>query len=160
MGETPSFTGEFVEETHRVLECIQAHPPRNQRQKGPICLWVVGEVTENWQREEQVALFPCRSLPHIQHHNTAMWVAPPWRIPKALAPNYITGTLRQKKKMAQMKKQIKTPEKIQLINEDIANPSDTEFKILVIRMLTELVEYSPKIEEEMKAMQSEIKENV
>ena len=35
-----------------------------------------------------------------------------------------------------------------------------EFKTLVIRMLTELVEYGCKIEEEVKAMQSEIKENV
>ena len=31
---------------------------------------------------------------------------------------------------------------------------------LVIRMLTEMVEYGRKIEEEVKAMQSEIKENV
>ena len=49
-----------------------------------------------------------------------------------------------------MKEQIKTPEKIQLINEDIANPSDTEFKILVIRMFTEMVEYGHKIEEKVK----------
>ena len=42
----------------------------------------------------------------------------------------------------------------------MANLSDTEFKTLVIRMLTEMVEYGCKIEEEVKAMQSEIKENV
>ena len=41
-----------------------------------------------------------------------------------------------------------------------ANLSDAEFKTLVIRMLTEMVEYGHKIEEEAKAMQSEIKENV
>ena len=34
--ETPNLTGESVGETHRVLECTQAHPPRNQHQKGPI----------------------------------------------------------------------------------------------------------------------------
>ena len=62
--------------------------------------------------------------------------------------------------MAQMKKQIKAPEKIQLSDEEIANLSDTEFKILVIRMLTEMVEYGHKIEEKVKAMKSEIKENV
>ena len=39
-----------------------------------------------------------------------------------------------------MKEQIKTPEK-ELSNEEIANPSDAQFKTLVIRMLTELVEY-------------------
>ena len=59
-----------------------------------------------------------------------------------------------------MKEQIKAPEKIQLNNEEIANLSDAQFKTLVIRMLTELVEYGHKLEEKMKAMQSEIKENV
>ena len=56
-----------------------------------------------------------------------------------------------------MKEQIKAPEKIQLSEEEIANLSDAQFKILVIRMLTEMVEYGHKIEEEVKAMQSEIK---
>ena len=55
-----------------------------------------------------------------------------------------------------MKEQIKAP-KIKLRYEEIANLSDAEFKTLVIRMLTEMVEYSHKIEEEVKAMQSEIK---
>ena len=59
-----------------------------------------------------------------------------------------------------MKEQIKAPEKIQLSDEEIANLSDAEFKMLVIRMLTELVEYGQKIEEKVKAMKSEIRENV
>ena len=59
-----------------------------------------------------------------------------------------------------MKKQIKAPEKIQLSDEEIANLSEAEFKTLVIRMLTEMVEYGRKIEEKVKAMKSEIKENV
>ena len=46
-GETPSLTEEFIGETHRVLEGMQNHPPENQYQKGPICLWVVEEVTES-----------------------------------------------------------------------------------------------------------------
>ena len=61
--------------------------------------------------------------------------------------------------MAQMKEQMKPPENIQLSNEEIANLSDPEFKTLVIRMLTEMVEYGHKIEEKVKAMKSEIKEN-
>ena len=61
--------------------------------------------------------------------------------------------------MAQMKERIKTPEK-ELSDKEIANLSDTEFKILVIRMLTEMVECSCKIKEKVKAMKSEIKENV
>ena len=63
------------------------------------------------------------------------------------------------KDMAQMKEQIKTPEK-ELSDKKIENLSDAEFKTLVIRMLTEMVEYDCNIEEEVKAMQSEIKENV
>ena len=62
--------------------------------------------------------------------------------------------------MAQMKEQIKAPEKIQLSNEGIANLSDAQFKTLVIRMLTELVEFGCKLNEKMKAMLSEMKENV
>ena len=59
-----------------------------------------------------------------------------------------------------MKEQIKAPEKIQLSNEEIANLSDAQFKTVVIRMLTELVEYGCKLDEKMKAMLSEIKKNV
>ena len=59
-----------------------------------------------------------------------------------------------------MKEQIKAPEKIQLSNEEIANLSDAQFKTLVIRMLTEMVDYGYKIEEKVKTMKSEIKENV
>ena len=46
-----------------------------------------------------------------------------------------------------MKEQIKAPEKIQLNDEEIANLSDAEFKTLVIRMLTEMVDYDHQIEE-------------
>ena len=76
-----------------------------------------------------------------------------------LLPLNITGVLRQRN-MTQMKKQIKAPEKIQLSDEEITNLSDAEFKTLEIRMLTEMVEYGCKMEEKVKAMLSEIKENV
>ena len=59
-----------------------------------------------------------------------------------------------------MKQQIKAPEKIQLSNKEIANVSDAQFKTLVIRKLTELLEFGHKLDEKMKAMLSEIKENV
>ena len=61
--------------------------------------------------------------------------------------------------MAQIKEQIKAP-KIELSNKEIANLSEAQFKTLVIRMLTEKVQYGCKIEETVKAMKSEIKENV
>ena len=51
-------------------------------------------------------------------------------------------------------------QKIQLSNEAIANLSDTEFKTLVISMLTEMVESVRKIEAKVKVMHYEIKENV
>ena len=62
--------------------------------------------------------------------------------------------------MAQMKEQIKSPEKIQLSNEGIANLSDAQFKTWLIRMLTEMLEYGHKIEEKVNDMKSELKENV
>ena len=58
-----------------------------------------------------------------------------------------------------MKEQIKAPEKIQLRSEQIANLSDAQFKTLVIRMLTELVEFGHKSDEKMKAMLRETKEH-
>ena len=48
--------------------------------------------------------------------------------------------------MAQMKEQIKAPEKIQISNEEIAYLSDAQFKTLVIRKLTELVEFGHKLD--------------
>ena len=47
-----------------------------------------------------------------------------------------------------------------LSDEEIANLSYTQFKTLAIRMLTEMVEYGHKLEEKMKAMKSEIKQNI
>ena len=58
-----------------------------------------------------------------------------------------------------MKEQNKTSEK-ELSDEEIDNLSDAEFKTLVIRMLPELIELDCKMKEEMKAMQSEIKQNI
>ena len=49
--------------------------------------------------------------------------------------------------MAQMKEQIKAPEIIQLSNTEIANLPDAQFKTLVIRMFTELVEFGRILDE-------------
>ena len=61
--------------------------------------------------------------------------------------------------MAQMKEQIKNPEK-NLSNKEIDNPSDAEFKTLAIRMFTELIELRDNMKEEMNAIRSDIKENI
>ena len=47
--------------------------------------------------------------------------------------------MRRQRNMAQMKEQIKTPEK-ELNKMEISNPSDAEFKTLVLSMLEELSE--------------------
>ena len=61
--------------------------------------------------------------------------------------------------MAQTKEQIKTPEK-ELSCEEIDKLCDAKFKTLVIRMLTELIELGCKMKQQMKATQSEIKQNI
>ena len=50
-----------------------------------------------------------------------------------------------------MKEQIKAPEKIQLTKEEIANLSDAQFKTLVIKTLTQLVEFVRKLDEKNEA---------
>ena len=55
--------------------------------------------------------------------------------------------------MAQMKEQSKTLEK-ELSDEEIANLSDGEFKALVIKMLTELIELGWKMKKQMKDTQN------
>ena len=58
-----------------------------------------------------------------------------------------------------MKKQSKTPER-ELRDEQIANISEGEFKALVIKMLTELIELGCKMKEQMMDTQNEIKEKI
>ena len=58
-----------------------------------------------------------------------------------------------------MKGQSKTSER-DLNDEEIANLSDGEFKALVIKMLTELIELGQKMKEQVKDTQSEIKQNI
>ena len=59
-----------------------------------------------------------------------------------------------------MTEHFKAPEKIQLNEEEIANLSDAQFKALVINILTELVESARKVDEKVKPMLRETKENV
>ena len=59
-----------------------------------------------------------------------------------------------------MTEHFKTPEIIQLSSEQIANLSDAQFKTLVLRTLTELVEFGRKLDEKTKAMPRKTKESV
>ena len=58
-----------------------------------------------------------------------------------------------------MKEQSKTSE-IELSNEEIASLSDGEFKALVIKILTELIELGQNMKEQMKDTHREIKQNI
>ena len=51
-----------------------------------------------------------------------------------------------------MREHFKAPEKIQLSEEEIANRSEAQFKTLVIKTLTELVEFVRKLDEKTKPM--------
>ena len=59
-----------------------------------------------------------------------------------------------------MTEHFKAPEIIQLSSEQIANLSAAQFKTLVIKKLTELVEFGRKLDEKMKAMLRETKESI
>ena len=58
-----------------------------------------------------------------------------------------------------MEEQSKTSQR-ELSNEEIANLTDGEFKALVIKMLTDLIELGQKMQKQMRDTQSEIKQNV
>ena len=58
-----------------------------------------------------------------------------------------------------MKEQNRTPEK-ELSNVEIANLSDTEFKILAVRMPKNRIEYSKGLRGEMRALLKEMKKNL
>ena len=88
---------------------------------------IVGSGGSDWKPagSGESTIAPSRPLPHIQHDSPATSVTLPRWTTKA-PPLYVTGMPRQKKKkMAQMKEQIKAPEKIQLSDEEIANLSDS-----------------------------------
>ena len=58
-----------------------------------------------------------------------------------------------------MKEHSKTSER-ELSDEETANLSDGEFKALVIKMFTELIELGQKVKEQMKDTENEIKQNI
>ena len=114
-------------------------------------MWIEGEVIKRGARAKQVALLP------LGHHPTYSAKMQPHELPcpgeyLRLRPLQFNRCAKTKKylffQVAQMKEQIKTPEK-ELSDEDRANLSNEEFKTLVIRMLTEMIECSCKIKEEV-----------
>ena len=87
------------------------------------------EFVEKCARHQQASrTFPLWPLPHRQHSKEG-----------CPAPLQLNRGPKQRN-MAQMKEHSKTSER-ELSDEEIANLSDGEFKALVIKMLTELIEF-------------------
>ena len=113
-------------------------------------MWVAEGVTVIWQRVKRAPLLPLGPSPTYSRHSAAISVTPPRGTPKA-PPLYVTGVPRPKKR-AQMTEHFRAPEIIQLSIEQIASLLDAQFKTLIIKKLTELVEFGQKLDEKMKAI--------
>ena len=92
---------EFTGKTCRVLEHTPTHPPGNQHQNGPICLWVAAEVTESRREPSKQHCSLSDSSPHTapQYGNMG---CPILVNTLGSAPYNVTGTWRQRN-AAQMK---------------------------------------------------------
>ena len=90
------------------------------------------------EKSRGAALFPLWPLPHRQHCSAARRFALHGRIPKALPPLRLIRNHWQQNR-DKVKEQSGTSER-ELSEEDIANLSGGEFKALVMKMLTELIE--------------------
>ena len=79
-GETPSLTGEFVGQDPQGPRMYVKPPTWESAPEGPNLLVGSKEVTES----QVSVIVPSLTPPQQTYHNTATWVTPPWRIPKAL----------------------------------------------------------------------------
>ena len=108
-------------------------------------------LLESGARDEQVScIVPSLAPPPQRAPQCSKEGCPALGIPKAPPPYNLTGVPRQRN-VAQMKGQSKTPER---------ELSNGEFKVLVIKMLTELIELGQKVKEQMKDTENEIKQNI
>ena len=92
--------------------------------------------------------------------NQTAWSSDSQGIKETVSQNNQTSAPRQRN-MAQMKEPRKTSER-KLSDEEIANLSDREFKALVIKMLTELIELGQKkkIKRTSERYSKQIKQNI
>ena len=91
---------------------MYANPPTwESAPEEPNMIVGTAEVTESQQRTEQAEFFPLRSLPHIQWQQRGL--PRPGEHPR-LQPLLHNRCAETKKIKAQMKEQIKSPEKIQV----------------------------------------------
>ena len=105
---------------------------------------LTGDFIGKWARDEQGSCtVPSLAPPPQAVLQGSKDDYPTWWTPKAPPPYNLPGALRQRN-MAQRKEQSKASER-ELNDGDIANLSDGEFKTLVIKMLTELIELGQKM---------------
>ena len=139
---------------------MYTNPPNQESvPEGPNLIVGSGGVTENQQRVEQVPLLPLHPSP------TYSFTAQRPALPRPsehlrLCPFMYRHAKTKKKKKGPNERTDQSSRKNTLSNQEIANQSDAQFKTLVIRMLTVLVEFGHKLDEKMKAMLRETKENV
>ena len=123
---------------------------------------LTGEFVGKCAKAEQGScIVPSLALPPQAAQQLSKEVCPAWGgIPKAPPPYDLLGVPRPRN-MAQIKEQSKTSEReLSVSHEEIASLSDADFKTLVVRMLTEMIELRCKMKDEMKATQGEIKQNI
>ena len=145
--ETP-LTGQFFGETRRALEPTptQVSAPRRAQ-------FICGQQGKGLKTGRGQSKWHCSFLdPSPTYSTTTQQLGLPHPGEHLrLHPLHRNRCAKAKKNMALIKEQVKAP-KIELNNEGIANLADAQFKTLVIRLPTEMVEYGHKMEEKMKAM--------
>ena len=129
------------------------HRPRNHHQKGPICLWQAKEVMESGVRAKEVSKqhWSLSNPPPIYRdtmHQSGLPHPDEYLRLHPLQCNRCTKT----KKYVPNERRDQSSRKKKLSDGEIDNISDEEFKTLVIRMLTELIENGHKMKGEMKAV--------
>ena len=136
-------------------------PTQESAPEGPNLIVGSRGMTDSGWRAKQAALSLSDPFPTYRATTQPSGLPGPGKYLRLLLRYYYVTTyyVPRQRNVVQMKEQIEIPEK-ELSNKEMAKLSDAEFKTLVIRMFTEMVKYGHKIEEEVNAMQSEIKENV
>ena len=121
-------------------------------------MWVAEGVTEIRERVEQAPLLPLGPSP--MYSITAQPPALPCPGEYLRLHPLLHNRHAKTKKNGPNEQTDQRSRKNKLSNEEIANLSDAQFKTLVIRKPTQLVEFGHKLDEKMKAMLRETKENV
>ena len=84
VGETPSLIGEFIEETHRILEHTQSHPPGHQHLKEHNLLVGSEGSDRKWGESPARGIVPSLTPPPHTAPQCNKEGSYAWQIPKAM----------------------------------------------------------------------------